>query len=342
MYVMCDVCFFMDRADKRTPYAYAEVDLNKDEDWQFDTDPDERGGVSPYWNGLDMAGCMEGSKLQRDHLRIRAKTFADGKDVFIGKASISGVRFTENLNRIVEISGALISNDDESETGKFIIRGRFRDEAFDDSGFLDVSMVEVSKLDNTSGLFEGKQDPFAELKVGDGSKWSHKTDPAVDGGRNASWSLQLSGPMSQRDIAGGTVKLRIRAQKSDGSAEVIGMAVVSDGLALFGPNENKWVTLSGDLLEEDGKSPAGQYTVVIKYRPLGTERQGDDSALKMSLSPRVALDGEAATLPSQLPNAIDGTRAMVGVGSPQSGVFEIFAIELSGLQSTSKRITIIL
>jgi hypothetical protein len=209
------------------------------------------------------------SEIQRDRIVLRVKAKEGEKEKFIGKASISGVRFTEKMNKVVEVTGVLQGKDDESETGKFIIRGRFRDEAFDDSGFLDVSMVEVSKLDNTSGLFEGKQDPFAELKVGDGSKWSHKTDPVVDGGRNASWSLQLTGPVSQRDIAGGTVKLRIRAQKSDGSAEVIGKAVVSDGLALFGPNENKWVTLSGDLLEEDGTSFAGKFTANIRFRAQG-------------------------------------------------------------------------
>ena len=130
--------------DGRKAFAYIEVDLEHDRDWLFETDSDDVGGPHAAWGDLDFSGPMELAKLARDDIRIRAKTYDDGKDILIGKAVVPGIKFTENCNRIVEVVGTLSNKEGDAECGKFSLRGRFREELFGDSGYLDVNTIDIS------------------------------------------------------------------------------------------------------------------------------------------------------------------------------------------------------
>ena len=105
--------------------------------------------------------------------------------------------------------------------------------------------------------------------MGDGSKWAVSTEPVVQKGPVSSWQLQISRPISQKDIVGGNVTLRVRSQQAFDKSVVRGEAVITNGLVLFA-NDNKWVTLTGDMLEEDGSAVSGHYTAVVKFRSLDT------------------------------------------------------------------------
>ena len=113
--------------------------------------------------------------------------------------------------------------------------------------------------------FENKLNFFAELRVG--SCWAHETEPVMDPGRTVSWTLDLSGAVSRRDVVQGLVTIRVHSTDEHGTKEIIGMAVISNGLELLA-NENNWVTIEGQLFgDDDGSSVVGIYVIIMKFRP---------------------------------------------------------------------------
>jgi hypothetical protein len=99
------------------------------------------------------------------------------------------------------------------------------------------------------------------------------------------------------------------------------------------PNETAICKITRNLCDDMGKRftnslSKGEFTAWCKEVISSLPNVGMDTAYDSVFLGEVRLAEDSALKKSLLP--------------PQSGVFEIFAIELSGLQSTSKRITIIL
>lgn len=112
----------------------------------------------------------------------------------------------------------------------------------------------------SEGLFGGKQDPYAVLKVGDGSVWQHTTDVREDGGSYAMWNLNFSSAISSADAGAG--KLIIKALDKDPKRDkAIGKVAIDLQGVLSSPNV--WMDLSGEL-QDDGKK-SGLYTVRVRF-----------------------------------------------------------------------------
>ena len=97
---------------------------------------------------MAVSSTLSHGELKSERITIRVKTKGDSKDKFVGKASFPASRLADKFNRIVEVKGVLMNKEGDEECGKYCLRGRFRNESFDDAGFLDVSVVEAKDMES--------------------------------------------------------------------------------------------------------------------------------------------------------------------------------------------------
>ena len=126
-----------------------ELKVGDGGNWKFVTSPLEKGSSKYRWSDVDMAAVISMPELQRDKYLLRMKTLNSSRERLLGKAVLPGTRFTANMNRVVELTGALIQKDGGGEYGDYTVIGRFRPERFDDSGYLDISSVELRGLSDS-------------------------------------------------------------------------------------------------------------------------------------------------------------------------------------------------
>ena len=124
------------------------------------------------------------------------------------------------------------------------------------------------------GFFGGKQDPYGEMIVGDGSIWKHVTDVQQDAGVKANWSIDASTKITIKDLKEGmfTVRAKDEDPKTD---KVIGKAAVDLSPVLSSLNE--WVDVEGDLAYKE--SLAGHYAIRMRYRTVDKAHTADVSAV---------------------------------------------------------------
>jgi hypothetical protein len=128
-------------------------------------------------------------------------------------------------------------------------------------GWLEVQALTLTDLRNSEGFFGGKQDPYAEMVIGDGSVWKHVTDVQQDGGKKADWPLDVSGKISVQEVKEGMFTLRAK-DEDPAKDKVIGKAGVDMGPLFAAANE--WVDLEGDLAYKE--ELAGHYVIRMRYR----------------------------------------------------------------------------
>lgn len=116
------------------------------------------------------------------------------------------------------------------------------------------------------GIFQGKQDPYAIMTVGDGSAWRHYTDVVLDGGSQATWPLNYSSPIKTSELRQGRFVLEAKDKEASVDA-LIGKAVL-DMSTVF-ENKGEWVVIEGDLFgdlsdEMAEKAPNGHYRITMR------------------------------------------------------------------------------
>ena len=111
------------------------------------------------------------------------------------------------------------------------------------------------------GFFGGKQDPYAVLKVGDGSVWKYKTEVREDGGSYALFRPHFSQSISASDILSGRFTIKA-LDKDDSKDKNIGKADID--LTDIVSSPIRWVDFKGDLLEKEKSTVS--YIVRVRFR----------------------------------------------------------------------------
>jgi outer membrane protein assembly factor BamB len=130
----------------------------------------------------------------------------------------------------------------------------------------------------------GSQDPYVELKIGDGSDWSFATEVLQDGGKKPKWkNLDFSGTLPEADVVDNAMKIRVK-DGNDGTDKFIGKGVVS--MVELINQVNTWVELSGELVDKEGNSGCGEFIVKARYRVVDPGEIIDDAVSVASKSTR--------------------------------------------------------
>lgn len=146
----------------------------------------------------------------------------------------------------------------------------------------------MSNCDIPGGLFSGKQDVFAELKVSNIESWEHTTDVIVDAGKSCFWKTHLSGLLDLSNPERNFLKIRAKA-RSDGKVIFIGLAQVSSAAIKTGNGE--WVELNGKLMVDE-VTESGSYTISARYRKEGTDDVWEDVITRLQhTEPSTKLQG---------------------------------------------------
>jgi hypothetical protein len=120
-----------------------------------------------------------------------------------------------------------------------------------------------------------KQNPFVELKLGDGSRWSHATESQPDAGCKAKWKeLSISGKIRQYQLYDEDITIRVKDKNEGGVDKFIGKADIIASSLL--DTTNTWIELTGDLLDKQGAEVCGNFMVRARFRMNGEEVHGND------------------------------------------------------------------
>jgi hypothetical protein len=204
------------------------------------------------------------------------------------------------------------------------------------------------------GLFGGRQDPYGEVSMGDGSSWLHTTEVREDAGSSAEWSgLGISGEVAEEAMKTGAFVLRAKDKSDkDGKDKVIGLAQLDTTALLSQPNV--WVDLIGPLSHKDSED-CGRYSIRVRYRSdhgasgaatvvaaAESTAAPDDSRLVSSLSAETAASTTDAIAKSS--DSVGGSPPEEREAAPDAdkesdaaGVIEIRDISVWNLKNTGER-----
>lgn len=156
----------------------------------------------------------------------------------------------------------------------------------------------------------GSQDPYVELKLGDGTKWNHVTEPQPDNGAKAKWKgLEFTGKVTKTDLIDNEFKVRVK-DKNDGADKFIGKCTVS--LSELVDQVDSWVELSGQLLDKEGNPGNGDFVMKARFQVSEEEEEAHgDVEEAMSV-------GSKTSRPPPTPSKDDISRASEN-GNPTHG-----------------------
>lgn len=129
-------------------------------------------------------------------------------------------------------------------------------------------IVRVTLFYHVEGLLSGKQDPFVELIVGDGTVWKYVSDVKENSGVRASWNLNISERMELSALKEGMLTLRVM-DRDPNKDKLIGRSAV-DLQALF-TGLDEWVEIEGILVDAN-QQMAGEYILRMRYRTKEEDR----------------------------------------------------------------------
>jgi hypothetical protein len=148
------------------------------------------------------------------------------------------------------------------------------------------------------------------MKLGDGSNWSHLSNPApvTEKGIILWKQLNFHGKISQAQLPIDTLSLRIK-EKREGVVKLVGIANVNVSSLIA--RSNQWVTLSGDLLTDKGNGKAaastgGHYQIRIRYHREDQTPQEDTGEEETKETSGTSLEPSAAAAPVTLPVELRG------------------------------------
>lgn len=174
-----------------------------------------------------------------------------------------------------------------------------------DAGYLEVSVVKLTNLKNIGKpradwdnsfltnllaicvleIF-GKQDPFVELKLGDGSRWKHATVPLKDAGEKAKWrDLSFSGKIRQYQLYDEDITLRVKDRNEGAVDKFIGKADIIASSLL--DSTNAWIELSGNLFDKNGDDIFVKFMIRTRFRMSNEEAPVDDFHYDSDMEPPV-------------------------------------------------------
>lgn len=148
----------------------------------------------------------------------------------------------------------------------------------------------------------GSSEAILQIKLGDGSNWSHLSNPTPVTANGIIWKqLNFHGKISQAQLPIDTLSLRIK-EKRDGAVKLFGIANVNLSSLII--QSNQWVTLSGDLLTEKTNAKAvasqgGRYQIRIRYYREDQTPQRDTEELEIKETSASSV--EAVTTPAPAP-----------------------------------------
>mmetsp|Transcript_12021 Transcript_12021/g.18164 ORF Transcript_12021/g.18164 Transcript_12021/m.18164 type:complete len:414 (-) Transcript_12021:39-1280(-) len=282
---------------------FVEFKIGDGKSWQFSTEAKSGGLALASWSALDFAGSVPQADLHNSPLIVQAKVEGGDSNSLIGTASIECSFLLGKRNQIVALHGVLVDDNGNEGCGECDMKVRYREESFNDDGYLDILGVDLIDIEGTD---DGPLNLYAELLVGDGSQWKHTTGLLENVTTKASWPSHTTGPVKQKQVLQGSILLRLKRRYESGDS-LVGVTVVSDGIEIFS-NENDWTKLRGSLVNSEG-SFTGQYEITAKFR--------------------------FPSNPPSFPDSLHETETAEGTGDADEEIsLEVSRAELTGLKDT--------
>lgn len=146
-----------------------------------------------------------------------------------------------------------------------------------------------------------------ELEIGDGSEWSFVTEELHNSGSEPKWKdLKFAGRISETEAVGDSMKIRVKDSNNETDNNIIGKGILS--LTDIVSQSNSWMDLIGELMDKEGNTGCGNFSIKARFRTADNEDIADDAMSVVSKSTR----------PPPTPSKDDLARASEK-GSPRYG-----------------------